>query len=68
MKKYYDQYILIKHSPEHKGVGTCLILGGPNYKIYKLSKMNALNYGSYTFFTDVQEQSKIFKSEAGALP
>ena len=21
------------------GVGTCLILGGPNYKIYKLSKV-----------------------------
>ena len=52
---------------KHKGVGTCLILGGPNYKIYKLSKINALNYGSYTFFADVHEHSKKFKSEARAL-
>ena len=54
-------------TPQAKGVGTCLILGGPNYKIYKLSKINALTYASYTFFADVQEHSKKIKSEARAL-
>ena len=39
-----------------------------NYKIYKLSKINALNYGTELYiFADVQEHSKKFKSEARAL-
>ena len=45
------------------GVGTCLILGGPNYKIYKLSKNNSY---TYSFTEDVLEHCKKIKSEAMA--
>ena len=39
--------------------------GGAKLKMYKLSKINALNYGSYTFFADVQEHSKNLKVRPG---